>query len=279
MRSRSRRVTVIIVIVVALYILNILRIDDFLFTSSSTLFFFFPTSTSVLFLVFLAAVGIGGAVPIALGLQRLFGRREMGETPLEGPVVIAETQARSETANIAPSTEVTPEMNVDKVTSPVNLAPTVRMASASEEKTSRMEPSIPSTASTTESSSQKSGTLSSIYAKQKEYGQRVSELLRDLQFMANSIVQISPSLLRSTCMAAYLTSDAVVLMFDRDRTMTTKPLRDFPTEVIVAVVAECTPKLKKSVLEKKRVEMGKVHSLEDAVKELEEAKAEVNNET
>ncbi len=349
---RNRRATLIVVLVVALYFLNVLRIDDFIFPTSTSLFFLFPTSTSLFFLLFLAALGVGGAVPIVLGIEGLFRRWGASEIPSEesGPYAEARTipdqrdgengqkaKALNMTASpspnghllsidnprledegtnkTVPASDSMPEMTIYRETSPVNLSQPLnkqttsiygdvsrestvtqgelvgsknfvaakttpaRMTTSGSEGNKLTNNSTQSMSNDRENASQEDDTLTSIYAKQKEYGRRVSELLKDLQFMANTIVQIPPDALRSTCMAAYLTSDAVVLMFDRDRSMATKPLRDFPTEVIVAVVAACTSKLKKSVLEKKQLEMGKVHSLEGAMKELEEAKAEVDRET
>jgi len=118
--------------------------------------------------------------------------------------------------------------------------------------------------------------LTDILEKQKSYGQRVSDMLGSLQMEADTIVKIPPEALGPPCTAAYLVSDAVVIMFDLYRNMTSKPLRSLPTEAIVSVVDACTPELKKMIAEKRFSESSKVSSLERVMKDLEAAQAEVN---
>jgi len=334
LKENVGRLAIFDAIVVSLYILIALRVADIVSSASDSVFFIVPLSTSPNLLITAAILVIGGAIPIVLGIQMLFGRDDGSEIgPVEGGTLTRSrptleqpgTEPKQSSISVSMPAIRSSSSNSQQPDSPLgqggettSIDPPIQDSMGQSEGVMMADPpsiddppnngeEITTTAQTTgglvgmtrspyeggipvanssvrsegfgqDNWNQKDDTFTSIYAKQREYGQRVSQLLRELQSMANSVVQIPPDVLRSSCMAAYLTSDAVVLMFDRDRTMTTRPLRDFPIEVIVAVVAICAPKLKKSVLEKKQLETGKLHSLEGAIQELEEAKAEVSKE-
>jgi Sec-independent protein translocase protein TatA len=113
--------------------------------------------------------------------------------------------------------------------------------------------------------------LTELYEKQKSYGQKLSEMMRALQFEVDSTIQIRPEALGEPCRAAYLVSEAVVVVFDKNGGMSSKPLYRFPANVIVAVIEECTPELRRLISEKRLTETNKVRSLERVLKELKKA--------
>jgi hypothetical protein len=115
--------------------------------------------------------------------------------------------------------------------------------------------------------------LVDLYEKQRNSGQKVAELLKALQQEVDAVIQIPAEVLGAPYTAAYLVSDAVVIMFDLTRDMTTKPLRSFPAAKIVAIVQACTPELKRLISEKEKSEKSNLKSLEMVARELEEAQA------
>jgi hypothetical protein len=115
--------------------------------------------------------------------------------------------------------------------------------------------------------------LVELYEKQRSYGQKVSELLSALQQEVDAIIQIPARVVGEPYTAAYLASDAVIVMFDVTRDMTSKPLRSFPAPKIVAIVQACTPELKRLISEKEKSENVNLRSLERVARELEEAQA------
>jgi hypothetical protein len=85
--------------------------------------------------------------------------------------------------------------------------------------------------------------LADLHEKQKVYGQKLSEIVKALQEEADAPIPIRPELLGDQCTAAYLVSEAVVVMFDVQRNMTTKPLHQFQANVIVSIIEESTGQL------------------------------------
>jgi len=247
-RKNRSGLTLLIVLVAGLYILIVLQIADQIY----------PTSSSLLsFLLFFAIIGGGGAALIAFGMHRLLGgrraikpRREDTTGPTYPPPLPKPLPTESrEQAEVAQE----------------SAKPTTSQR-------------VPPPSSTALEESVRSDTLTSIYARQKSYAQRASELLKELQSTTDGVVQLPAGVLGSAYNAAYLTSDAVVVMFDKNRYMTSKPLRDFPSETIASVVAACTPRFRQSLLQKKVTEATKANSLLGAVKELEALQAEVEKE-
>jgi len=115
--------------------------------------------------------------------------------------------------------------------------------------------------------------LGELYEKQKSYGERLAETMRTLQFEVDQTIPIRPEAMGKPCRAAYLVSEAVVVVFDMNGAMTSKPLSTFPPDTIISVIQECTPELQRLLSEKRRAESSKVKSMERVLKELKEAQA------
>lgn len=115
--------------------------------------------------------------------------------------------------------------------------------------------------------------LADLYEKQKSYAARLTEIVKTLQAEADETIPLRPQLLGEKISAAYLASEAVVIMFDVHRHMTSKPLEKFPAEVIVSAIEDTTGAISKMISEKRRLESSKVESLERALKEMKKAQA------
>jgi len=115
--------------------------------------------------------------------------------------------------------------------------------------------------------------LANLYEKQNLYTQRLAELIKALLHEADATIPITPQTIGDKVTAAYLVSDAVVVMVDVSRRMTSRPLQSFPPNVIVAVIEESTKELGRLISEKRRAETEKVDSLERVFTELSRAQA------
>jgi hypothetical protein len=115
--------------------------------------------------------------------------------------------------------------------------------------------------------------LGELYEKQKSYGQKLSDMMKTLQFEVDATIPIRPEAMRQQCRAAYLVSEGVVVVFDTNGGMTSKPLYTLPSDVIISVIQECTPELQRLLAEKRRSESSKVKSMERVLKELKKAQA------
>jgi len=115
--------------------------------------------------------------------------------------------------------------------------------------------------------------LANLYERQNLYTQRLAELIKSLLHEADATIPISPQVIGEKITAAYLVSDAVVVMVDLNRRMTSRPLQSFPANVIVSVIEESTKELGRLISEKRRAETEKVDSLERVFTELSRAQA------
>jgi len=115
--------------------------------------------------------------------------------------------------------------------------------------------------------------LGELYEKQKSYGQRLSEMMKTLQFEVDTVIPIRPEAMGKPCRAAYLVSEGVVVVFDTSGGMTSKPLYNLDSDVIISVIQECTPELQRLLSDKRRAEGAKVKSMERVLKELKKAQA------
>ncbi len=115
--------------------------------------------------------------------------------------------------------------------------------------------------------------LGELYEKQRSYGQRLSEMMKTMQFEVDTVIPIRPEALGKPCRAAYLVSEGVVVAFDTNGGMTSKPLYTLSPDVIVSIIQECTPELQRLLSEKRKAESGKVRSMERVLKELKKAQA------
>jgi len=115
--------------------------------------------------------------------------------------------------------------------------------------------------------------LGELYEKQKSYGQKLTEMMKTLQFEVDTTIPIRPEALGVPCRSAYLVSEGVVVVFNMNGGMTSKPLYTLPSDVIISIIQECTPELQRLLFEKRRVEDTKVKSMERVLKELKKAQA------
>jgi len=115
--------------------------------------------------------------------------------------------------------------------------------------------------------------LGELYEKQKSYGQKLSELMKAMQFEVDTVIPIRAEALGRPCRAAYLVSEGVVVVFDQNGGMTSKPLYTLPSDAIISIIQECTPELQRLLSEKRKNESNKVRSMERVLKELKKAQA------
>jgi len=115
--------------------------------------------------------------------------------------------------------------------------------------------------------------LGELYEKQKSYGQRLAELMKTMQFEVDTVIPIRPEVLGRPARAAYLVSEGVVVIFDSNGGMTSKPLYALPSDSIISIIQECTPELQRLLSEKRRNESNKVKSMERVLKELKKAQS------
>ena len=115
--------------------------------------------------------------------------------------------------------------------------------------------------------------LGELYEKQKSYGQRLTDMMKSMQFEVDTVIPIRPEALGRPCRAAYLVSEGVVVVFDSSGGMTSKPLYTLPSDAIISIIQECTPELQRLLSEKRRNESNKVKSMERVLKELKKAQA------
>jgi len=115
--------------------------------------------------------------------------------------------------------------------------------------------------------------LGELYEKQKSYGQRLSEMMKSMQFEVDTVIPIRPEALGRPARAAYLVSEGVVVIFDSNGGMTSKPLYTLPSDAIISIIQECTPELQRLLSEKRRNESNKVKSMERVLKELKKAQS------
>jgi hypothetical protein len=115
--------------------------------------------------------------------------------------------------------------------------------------------------------------LTDLYEKEKSYGQKLSEMMKTLQYEVDSTIPIRPEAIGEPCTEAYLVSEAVVVLVDGDGNRISRPLYRLPPSTIIAVIEECTPELRRLLFEKRKSESNKVRSLERVLKELKKAQA------
>ena len=98
-------------------------------------------------------------------------------------------------------------------------------------------------------------------------------MMRALQFEVDSTIQIRPEILGESYRAAYLVSEAVIVAFSKDGGMVSRPLYRLSPTVIVSVIEECAPELRRLISDKRVSETNRVRSLERVLKELKKAQA------
>jgi len=104
--------------------------------------------------------------------------------------------------------------------------------------------------------------LADLKEKQKTLTFHLSEMTKTLLREVDSLILIPNAALKERCSAAYLVSEAVVVIFDVPREMRSRPLRSFPTDTIVSILEACSPEIERLIREKCRSEAVKVSALE-----------------
>ena len=115
--------------------------------------------------------------------------------------------------------------------------------------------------------------LTELYEKQKNYGQKLSDMMKTLQYEVDSTIPIRPDAIGESCKEAYLVSEAVVVLVDVSGNRISRPLYRLPPSTIMSVIEECTPELRRLLSEKRKGESNKVRSLERVLRELKKAQA------
>jgi len=115
--------------------------------------------------------------------------------------------------------------------------------------------------------------LGELYEKERSYAQGLSEVFKAMQNEVDTVVQIKPEAIGGPCRAAYLVSEGVVVVFDMNGGMASKPLYALPADVIVSIIQECAPELHRLLSEKRRMESNKAMSMESVLKELQKAQS------
>lgn len=115
--------------------------------------------------------------------------------------------------------------------------------------------------------------LADLQEKEKTYTARLTDVVKTIQREADEVIPLRPELIGDKCQAAYLVSDAVVVMFDVHRHMSSKPLGAFPADVMVSVIEDSANALRQMIAERRRARGERVESLEKVLKEVKKAQA------
>lgn len=113
--------------------------------------------------------------------------------------------------------------------------------------------------------------LTELYEKEKNYGQKLADMMKTLQSEVDSTIPIRPEAIGDGCKEAYLVSEAVVVLVDSSGNRISRPLHKLSAATIVSVIEECTPELRRLLFEKRRTESNRVRSLERVLRELKKA--------
>ena len=113
--------------------------------------------------------------------------------------------------------------------------------------------------------------LTELYEKEKSYGQKLTDMMKALQYEVDSTIPIRPQAIGDGCREAYLVSEAVVVLVDNNGNRISRPLYKLPAATIVSVIEECTPELRRLLFEKRKSEGNRVRSLERVLRELKKA--------
>ncbi len=118
--------------------------------------------------------------------------------------------------------------------------------------------------------------LSELYEKEKSYGRKLAETMRLLQYEVDVTIPINKDYLTdgmTPLREAFLASEAVVITIDEEGNKSSRPLERFTPEVILSIIQDCTPELKRLITERRRSAVLKVNSLEKVLRELRKAQA------
>ena len=120
--------------------------------------------------------------------------------------------------------------------------------------------------------------LSELYEKERVYGRKLAETMKLLQYEVDVTIPINKeyiSLPEGTVpiKEAFMASESVVIMVDEQDNKVSRPLDRFPPDVILSIIQDCTPELKRLISERRRNTSIKVNALEKVLRELKKAQA------
>ncbi len=107
----------------------------------------------------------------------------------------------------------------------------------------------------------------------------IENLVDNLKFLLSKIgaaIPLTPETLGNSLLnikKAYLASDAVVLMVDESDNVTSQLLNQLPPKNVLAVIQDCSPKLREMISERRHAVADRVDLLEKVMKELKKSKA------
>jgi hypothetical protein len=110
--------------------------------------------------------------------------------------------------------------------------------------------------------------LIELRAREESLGKRLATFMGTLQSEVDTVIPIPAESFGKPCKAAFLASDAVVIVFEPDGTIVSRPLRVFPPELIVSIIKGCTSELIRLMSEKRRAEGNRLGSIERVLDEL-----------
>ena len=116
--------------------------------------------------------------------------------------------------------------------------------------------------------------LTQLYEKEREYGQKLAELMARVQHEIGFPIPLNPIVLSAALpdvIEAHLGEGAVISYVDPAGNQGTRPLTLMPLETIIFTVHECTFRLKELVAEKRRLMAMRVRALERVNLELDRA--------
>ncbi len=100
-------------------------------------------------------------------------------------------------------------------------------------------------------------TVAEMAEERERDADRLSEIMKSLIGEADGAILLQQGIIDGECTAAYLVSNAVVLMFDVHRGMTSKPLRAFPIAKMLEIVESSLPEVK-NLFTKKSAKQGEL---------------------
>lgn len=116
--------------------------------------------------------------------------------------------------------------------------------------------------------------LSELEQTERSYVENLVETLKFLLSEIDAAVPINPEVLRQIGIKnAYLVSDAVIFTIDEKDNITSHLLTKSPSNIILAVIQDCSPKLRKLITERKQLVSERVGLLERIMRELKKTKA------
>ncbi len=116
--------------------------------------------------------------------------------------------------------------------------------------------------------------LSELDEMERTYALRLVEAIKSLQAAADIAIPLHPALLstyQANAKQAFLVSEAVVVMTDKDGVTISLPLAQFRALEILAVVQDATPALREIISEKRKLAGARVELLEKILKDLKKA--------